>query len=254
MNSSCTFRHDEEARAKKWEKEKTGDKNVNENVSEVQKKTGEKNVNENVSEVMKDDDSNQAKNDRNHGQGGQGSGVLAKSGQGMQRGTMTTSIDRTGRDASARTSSANSAGSGATPMLHTQGGSQIFNQPLQPGTPSFIQGQAQTPGNFSGQVYHALTPGVLGSNDTRGLSQGVPPPGQAGWGNMSMPTNHEYQWFQIAVNFQEMSRLQLQEVPEPDHRRQFPAGRCHQPGQGLREEGRSQAPASDHVRRDQDDD
>ena len=96
-------------------------------------------------------------------------------------------------------------------MLHTQGGSQIFNKPPpQSGTPSFIQGQVQTPGNFSGQVYHALTPGVLGSNDTRGLSQGAPPSGQAGWGTMSMLINHEYQRFQIAVNFQEMSRLQHQ--------------------------------------------
>ena len=189
MNSSCTFRHDEEARAKKWEKEKTGDKNGNENVSEVQKKTGEKNVNENVSEVMKDDDSNQAKNDRNHGQGGQGSGGLDKGCQGSQKGTRMTGIERNGRDTCLRNSSASTAGS-AVVLLRCLAPRKDLRSST---SRCHLVPQAQTPGNFSGQVYHALTPGVLGSNDNRGISQGVPPSGQAGWGNMSMPINHEYQ-------------------------------------------------------------
>ena len=125
---------------------------------------------------------------------------------------MTTSIDRTGRDTSPRTSSASSAGNGASSMFHTQGGSQIFNQPpLQSGTPSFNQGQVQTSGNYPGQVFNAMTPNVLGSNDIRGYSQGGPALSQPGWGNMSMPINHEYQRVQTAVNSQEMSRLQRQE-------------------------------------------
>ena len=192
-NIECPYKHDEAYRSKKWEEERKG-----------KDTKGKKPKCANPY--------NQAKNERNQGSGGQGSGVLAKSGQGMQRGTMTTSIDRTGRDTSTRTSSASSAGNGASSMFHTQEGSQIFNQPpLQSGTPSFNQGQVQTSGNYPGQVFNAMTPNVLGSNDIRGYSQGGPALSQPGWGNMSMPINHEYQRVQTAVNSQEMSRLQRQE-------------------------------------------
>ena len=189
-NLSCTFRHDEEARSKKWEEEKKVKNRVN------------------VNHVTS---FNQAKNARSFSQGSQVVGGQNARNLGHPRGGHSGTGANYGPSARSGSAQSNQGSCGQPPATSQAPADshQLYTQP----PPAVIQPfNRQVPGPYGGPgpYQHPQTPGVnIGHVDARGTGQGIPPR-SAGWNNVSV-ANLDYQRMTTAANSKEMSRIQRQE-------------------------------------------